>query len=320
MPWSDRRYNWRLFWGHFCVPRLPRAGAADRDRSGTCRSACRGRSHTRRLPAIRGRRRPTRSTNWRSMPGWSTRWPRCRCRSRSSDTGSRPLEVSFMFPLPYDGRHRPDDAAGRRQGISGPAAWTPRKPGGRTRRSCGRTATRPCWNGWAPACSRPASFRCRPGPSGPSRSRYSQLCRQAGRADRFPLPLEHGEIHVAPGRAGEHSASASRASEASRTSTARPTPSRSSGPTIITPRSPTGPRTKCPLRFPPALRRGPRQGERPGCSAIGPTSDDDGYFLLLASPEIKAAGGAAAAKDGDVRDRSFGQHERQEDRAGRRRP
>ena len=50
-----------------------------------------------------------------------------------------------------------------------------------------------------------------------------------------------------------------------------------------------------------------------------PDEGQDGYFLLLASPEIKAGRPEAAAEDGDVRDRPLGQHERQEDRAGRRR-
>jgi hypothetical protein len=44
--------------------------------------------------------------------------------------------------------------------------------------------------------------------------------------------------------------------------------------------------------------------------------DDDGYFLLLASPQIKAERDRAAGEDGDLCRRPFGQHERQEDGAG----
>ena len=46
-----------------------------------------------------------------------------------------------------------------------------------------------------------------------------------------------------------------------------------------------------------------------------PDKNQDGYFLLLASPEIKA-GERAAEEDGPVGDGSLGQHERAEDRAG----
>ena len=42
-------------------------------------------------------------------------------------------------------------------------------------------------------------------------------------------------------------------------------------------------------RFPPVLRRGARASSGPACSATGPSENDDGYFLLLASPQIKAA-------------------------------
>ena len=68
-------------------------------------------------------------------------------------------------------------------------------------------------------------------------------------------------------------------------------------------------------RFPPALRRGPRQAQRAGAQ-LPADKDEDGYFLLLASPQIKARRRAAAEEDGDVRHRPLRQHERQEDRAG----
>ena len=57
--------------------------------------------HPRRCPS---RRRPaTRSTRSRSMPSWSTRWPRCRCRRRSRTRAAGRWRCQFVFPLPYDG-------------------------------------------------------------------------------------------------------------------------------------------------------------------------------------------------------------------------
>ena len=43
------------------------------------------------------------------------------------------------------------------------------------------------------------------------------------------------------------------------------------------------------VRFPPALRYRPRQGEHAGAE-LSPDGSQDGYFLLLASPQIKAGG------------------------------
>ncbi len=47
-----------------------------------------------------------------------------------------------------------------------------------------------------------------------------------------------------------------------------------------------------------------------------PTDGEDGYFLLLASPRVKAVETQAAAQDGGLRDRPLGVDGRQEDRPG----
>ena len=47
-----------------------------------------------------------------------------------------------------------------------------------------------------------------------------------------------------------------------------------------------------------------------------PSESEDGYFLVLASPEVKPADAPAAAQDRDLRDRPVGVDGRQEDRAG----
>ncbi len=86
------------------------------------------------------------------------------------NTGSRQMEVAFVFPLPYDGaidqmtllvdgKEYPGQAAGRQGGPADLRGDRPQEP-------------RPgaAWNGWARACSRRACFRCRPARSARSRS------------------------------------------------------------------------------------------------------------------------------------------------------
>ena len=85
------------------------------------------------------------------------------------NTGSLPMEVAFVFPLPYDGAIEQMTLMIDGRSIR-PSCSTPRRPGGCTRRSCARTAIRRCWNGWARACSAPTSSRCRPARAAPSRS------------------------------------------------------------------------------------------------------------------------------------------------------
>ena len=158
----------------------------------TSRSGCRGRSSSRRPPdppAARRRRPATRSTNWTSRPGWSTRWPRCRCRSRSSTRAAGRWKCRSSSRLPYDGAIDQMTLHGRRQGVSRPSCSTPRKPGGLYEDIVRKNRTRPCWNGWARACSRRACF---PVPAGAKRTvslRYSQLCRKQEGLTDFLFPL-----------------------------------------------------------------------------------------------------------------------------------
>ena len=150
--------------------------------------------------------RRTKSTSCRSTPGWSTRWPRCRCRKRSRTREAGPWRSCFVFPLPYegaidqmtlmvDGKEYPGEAAGRQGSpadLRGDRAEEPRPgavgmdghghvPDQRLSRSARREADR-----FAP---------------------LHAALPQAGGADRFPLPAEHGQVHVA--RRGEDRASAS---------------------------------------------------------------------------------------------------------------
>ena len=91
----------------------------------TSRSGCRGRSSFGR---IRTRCRPT-------PPPMSYKIKELDVQARLIDqvaqvqvsqtfvnTGSQPMEVAFVFPLPYDGADRADDADDRRPRVSGQAA------------------------------------------------------------------------------------------------------------------------------------------------------------------------------------------------------
>ena len=134
----------------------------------------------------------------------SRRRPRCRTRSRNCDyqakivdqvaqvqvsqsfvnTGSRQMEVSFVFPLPYDGAidrltFMVDGKEYRRQAAAGQGG-----PRASTKATSAGTRTRPCWNGSARACSRRASSRSRREPSGRSRSDSASCC---GRTSSSPI-------------------------------------------------------------------------------------------------------------------------------------
>ena len=71
-------------------------------------------------------------------------------------------------------------------------------------------------------------------------------------------------------------------------------------------------------RFPPAYDVG-RGTLSTRVLSYRPDAGEDGYFLLLASPEIKAADDEPQRKTVMFVDRPLGKHERQEDRAGPRR-
>ena len=82
------------------------------------------------------------------------------------NTGSRPLEVSFLFPLPYDGAiDRLTLMVDGKERF--PPSCCPRKtPGACMSRSSARIRIPRCSNGSGPGCFRRASFPCRPVPNG----------------------------------------------------------------------------------------------------------------------------------------------------------
>ncbi len=85
------------------------------------------------------------------------------------NTGSRQMEVCFVFPLPYDGAI--DQLTLLVDGKEFPAKLLDAKEARKQLRrpSSARIRTLPCSNGWAPACLRPACSLCRPVPSAKSR-------------------------------------------------------------------------------------------------------------------------------------------------------
>ena len=115
------------------------------------------------------------------------------------NTGSRQMEVAFIFPLPYDG-------AIDRMTLLVDGKEMPAKLLGRRRRPAGlrRDRAEEPRPGLA-GVDRHGHVQDErlPGAAGGQADRFAPLraaLPQAGRNDRFPLPLEHGQVHVAAGR------------------------------------------------------------------------------------------------------------------------
>ena len=106
------------------------------------------------------------------------------------NTGSRQMEVCFVFPLPYDGGGRSDDVHGGRQGVPGPVAGGGQGSFDLRRLHSPQFRTRRCWNGSAPACSRRASSPCRRVLSGKSRCDTTRCCGRTTVSRIFLFPLK----------------------------------------------------------------------------------------------------------------------------------
>lgn len=75
------------------------------------------------------------------------------------NTGSRQMEVSFIFPLPYDGAV--DSMTFMVDGKEYPAQLLNAKMRVEcTKDTYGAIRIRRCWNGWERACSRPVCSQC----------------------------------------------------------------------------------------------------------------------------------------------------------------
>jgi Ca-activated chloride channel homolog len=203
------------------------------------------------------------------------------------NTGSRQMEVSFCLSAALRRRDRPDDVHGRRQGVRGQAAagqgearkiyeeLRPQEPGSGAAGVDGERHVQD------ERLSRAARRRAE------GDAAVQPAAAQARAADRLPLPAQHGQVHLAAGREGvvqraiESQARdqerlqphAFRRHRAPRQQRATSSSRQERGPTE---------------RLPPVLRHG-KDGKL-GASVLSyrPEKDEDGYFLLLASPEIKA--------------------------------
>ena len=231
------------------------------------------------------------------------------------NTGSRPMEVAFVFPLPYDGAI--DQMTLLIDGKEYPAKLLDAKEARRMYEEIVRKNRDPALLEWmGTGLFRTSVF---PVPAGASRTvslRYSQLCRKQEGLTDFLFPLSTAKYTSEAVEKVEHPRDD---------------------------REPGGDQERLqPLarRRDQAARRAPRHGHLHAARTRCPASDfrllydvgkgkvstrvlsyrpdkgQDGYFLLLASPEIKAADQKRPAKTVMLRDRPLGQHERQEDRAG----
>ena len=118
------------------------------------------------------------------------------------NTGSRPLEVSFIFPLPYDGAI--DQMTLLVDGKEYPAKLLDAKEARRIYEEIVRKNRDPALLEWmGTGMFQTSVFPVPPGAKRTVSLALRATLPQAGRADRLPLPAEHGEVHVAAGGEGE---------------------------------------------------------------------------------------------------------------------
>ncbi len=230
------------------------------------------------------------------------------------NTGSRPLEVAFVFPLPYDGAI--DRMTLLIDGREHPAKLLDAREARRMYEEIVRRNRDPALLEWMGT----GLFRTNvfPVPAGASRTvmlRYSQLCRnQAGLTDfLFPLgtakytseAVEKVRIRATIESREDikniysptHAVEIERPDERHATVTLSRTNEMPAGD----------------FRLLYDVGQGALSAR---VLSYRPDRSDAGYFLLLASPRIKAPAENDCEQDGRLGDGSFGQHERQEDRAG----
>ncbi len=118
------------------------------------------------------------------------------------NTGSRPLEVSFVFPLPYDGAI--DRLTLMVDGKEYPAQLLNADEARRLYEDIVHKNKDPALLEWMGAgLFKTSVFPVPPGQKRTVSLRYSQLCR-ARRAHRFSFPAEHREVHLRGRGKGGH--------------------------------------------------------------------------------------------------------------------
>ena len=215
------------------------------------------------FPNRRRRRRPTRSTNWRSTPGWSIRWPRSRYRSRFRTRAACPLEVSFIFPLPYEGAvHQLTLLI---DGKEYPARLLDAKEARQRYEDIVRKNRDPALLEWlGTGMFQTSVFPVPPGGKRTVTLRYAQLCRQQNGLTDFLFPLSTAKYTSQPVervsvRVSIDSQTAIKNvySPSHAVDIHRPDDRHAVVTLYLQERSARG-------RLPPALRRGSRHAQRPG--------------------------------------------------------
>ena len=291
-----RLTQWAVVFARVAAGGCPRAGAVGRGRSGPARAAAAADHHL-----IRRIRLPASVPFPPPQPiGPTYKIDQLEVNARLVDqvaqvqvsqsfenTGSRAAGGLVHFPVALRRGHPPVDAADRRQGVSGQAVG--RQGGPAALRGDRAEEPRPGAVGVAGHGHVPDERV-----SGAARRQADgdaallAALPPAGRADRLPLPLEHGEVHLAAGREGELPGDDRQPGgdqerlqpDARGRDPASRRPSRRG--------DLHGARTKCPrsdFRLLYDVGRGKLSAR---VLSYRPDKGEDGYFLLLASPEIKA--------------------------------
>ena len=180
------------------------------------------------------------------------------------NTGSLPMEVAFVFPLPYDGAV--EQMTLMIDGKEYPAKLLDAGEARRMYEEIVRKNRDPALLEWmGTGLFKTSVF---PVPAGASRTvslRYSQLCRKQEGLTDFLFPLSTAKYTSDAVEKVDIRAYRSRARMKSRTFTAPPMPSKSSGPTSNMPQSPIPARTKCPPPISACFTTWARAQSAPGC-------------------------------------------------------
>ena len=191
---------------------------------------------------------------------------------------------------------RPDDVHGRWQGVRRQAADAKdearRIYEGYVRRNQDPALLE--WVGYG--MFQTSVFPVPPGAERKVSLKFSQLLRKDQQLTDLIIPALDGQVHVVAGREALDSRRDRDRRRRSRASIARRTRSTCSGPTTSTPSSSSRRRTRSRRPTSACSTTRPTASSARASSATGPTPSDDGYFLLLASPEIKAASDERPAK------------------------
>ncbi len=230
------------------------------------------------------------------------------------NTGSRQMEVCFVFPLPYDGAI--DQLTLLVDGKEYAAKLLAAKEARRQYEAIVRKNQDPALLEWVgTGMFKTSVFPVPPGAERKVTLRYSQLLRKDHTLTDFLFPLSTAKYTSHAGReAGDQRRDRKRDRDEERLQPdARGRDQAAEQHSAVV--EVLGEEHRADERLPAVLRRGQGQARR----QRDELSAQDGRRRLLPAagqPADQGAGRRAAQEDGGLRRRSLGQHERQEDRAG----